>query len=1379
MNLTQENLTLPDITSNDVWNDIPKSSLPNSSAIFLETKADEHVSYSSSYFSSFRKELEYITILEELIERGEENLSIVYSYRSVSQAIPELMSSGMGKTDDEESSLSVDTRSEIYSKIIKILRPEMRKVRECMLYALEAINATYTSLSYISYKIQQKESIPEQYFLTLIRLLDILIILDNIKDKKVSITKDFIRYKRTVSAQANLETLEELSSLQNFLANQDSRKVRNYIFQSLLESVERINGYHAVFLDLLEYVVSALENHEDAVLPNERYSLLRVLPYLLVVIDYGAKQDSEDGNGSGSLFSGNGKNIYRSFSHNKVKHSTLQKHFQTYPVVPLYGDMYLFLETILLQSPSYDRQQLGPAWGFSDPANSDFNLVPGLEYHLSAHWETIRNQYSQYTTKLVALMNVCADMPALQKHTANFTTFETSRQVYLLLLEGVSLLSNWQFLIINTIVWKASHPCSWGVVLDHFPAKSDEQSVTPESLPPAVEYARMFKYNMTTQEVAVLVDCIFMVKSVVTLLLERESLLAPFVHCHTHRVVQQFVQGDLIPLLHRLDKRNKPILSTLLQIRSIAADWDAQPQDASSSDYKDYSRRQGRTSIVNKSQSVRVVAPTIHQLVILKMEIAALLTDNSEVRRRNSIFSKSDLEKDDIALFESLYLQCAYFPYALNYSTHLREDIGNFSFLWMREFSLELTRCIQYPVEYSLPWLCVEHVLSQSFFQNHMQTNVYFEKLLFLLDIYNDTAAHTFSIFHKQSLYEEVEAECNLVTDQLNFFLCEEIYLYYKQLAAEKVLSASLLRKFRDLKGNEFVRTAYSFLPTMLQQKTFQLLGRTINFTSVILQSIHGKLMADVDVAIKRFESLDVCNVVEFKTMLKFLATTHSLLSQHLTLDSFDAMLLEMDESFSPVANRGRISMHILNSLAKDIFPNFVYNHHTQRMIPGVLPLKPWRYGKGPKSSQLQRFYGNAVLSKLFEMQNKLTRQFFGINHIEALLSLDELLPHSAASGEVLHNSFTFQLSQLPMVLDQLIKNMYDKILDVSEYLDALIEGIPPCKPPQALFRSVGAYGYYEGKLKALLDYDDLKPEVFQNFREIGNSMVFFKEISNLLERNSTLNAHVVAYLFSKDSTFSGARHKVTSKSSHAESVDGVFRQLHADLVASLPKEERIDTQCLALVSNISKEVIPHMVNCQELGMCLTQHKLRSFFFHVLQLVEEFFYQQNITKEWSPYSNNFQSEKALVIEIENSKTFAKLWSALTFLFNVNESNKNTDINEQRIITNSAEFGDGFHIAGCLFLHILDQKALFELLNYSSQVLSMREYENAMGESITIGSSNIDQTLVDETKKFLSNAAAHHLITTDWFGYLGSIYESRKSYTSNSTTDRTFLPPSFR
>lgn len=58
------------------------------------------------------------------------------------------------------------------------------------------------------------------------------------------------------------------------------------------------------------------------------------------------------------------------------------------------------------------------------------------------------------------------------------------------------------------------------------------------------------------------------------------------------------------------------------------------------------------------------------------------------------------------------------------------------------------------------------------------------------------------------------------------------------------------------------------------------------------------------------------------------------------------------------------------------------------------------------------------------------------------------------------------------------MKNLFDKIVDVSEYLEALKDGVPPCVPPKFLFQTVGGYGYYEGKLRAILDYDDLKPEV-------------------------------------------------------------------------------------------------------------------------------------------------------------------------------------------------------------------------------------------------------------------------------------------------------------
>jgi len=148
-------------------------------------------------------------------------------------------------------------------------------------------------------------------------------------------------------------------------------------------------------------------------------------------------------------------------------------------------------------------------------------------------------------------------------------------------------------------------------------------------------------------------------------------------------------------------------------------------------------------------------------------------------------------------------------------------------------------------------------------------------------------------------------------------------------------------------------------------------------------------------------------------------------------------------------------------------------------------------------------------------------------------------------------------LTDLSMVIDQCLKNLCDKIVDVSEYLEALKDGVPPCDPPKFLFQTVGGYGYYEGmfcvivisfifsngdarvtiifeiyhslfcrifkfcillfhifpvgKLRAILDYDDLKPEVFQNFREIGNSIAFLHDLSDLLEVQAQFDFVLIA----------------------------------------------------------------------------------------------------------------------------------------------------------------------------------------------------------------------------------------------------------------------------
>lgn len=56
--------------------------------------------------------------------------------------------------------------------------------------------------------------------------------------------------------------------------------------------------------------------------------------------------------------------------------------------------------------------------------------------------------------------------------------------------------------------------------------------------------------------------------------------------------------------------------------------------------------------------------------------------------------------------------------------------------------------------------------------------------VLYPLDLYNDSALYALTIFRKQFLYDEVEAEVNLCFDQFVYKLSEQIFAHYKQLAA-------------------------------------------------------------------------------------------------------------------------------------------------------------------------------------------------------------------------------------------------------------------------------------------------------------------------------------------------------------------------------------------------------------------------------------------------------------------------------------------------------------------------------------------------------------------------------------------------------------------
>lgn len=183
----------------------------------------------------------------------------------------------------------------------------------------------------------------------------------------------------------------------------------------------------------------------------------------------------------------------------------------------------------------------------------------------------------------------------------------------------------------------------------------------------------------------------------------------------------------------------------------------------------------------------------------------------------------------------------------------------------------------QFPIEMSMPWILTDHILRSKepsmmeyvklYYICDLKNVLYntiiaFRYVLYPLDLYNDSALYATTIFRKQFLYDEVEAEVNLCFDQFVYKLSEQIFAHYKQLAASILLD----KRFRV----ECVALGAYLLPypranryeTLLKQRHVQLLGRSIDLNKLITQRINADMQKSLDLAISKFESGDITGVV-------------------------------------------------------------------------------------------------------------------------------------------------------------------------------------------------------------------------------------------------------------------------------------------------------------------------------------------------------------------------------------------------------------------------------------------------------------------------------------------------------------------------------------
>lgn len=141
-----------------------------------------------------------------------------------------------------------------------------------------------------------------------------------------------------------------------------------------------------------------------------------------------------------------------------------------------------------------------------------------------------------------------------------------------------------------------------------------------------------------------------------------------------------------------------------------------------------------------------------------------------------------------------------------------------------------------------------------------------------------------------------------------------------------------------------------------------------------------------------------------------------------------------------------------------------------------------------PKGQPIYLF-GAKQFNNAFSAYFDLNKGFFGELHIRAIISLVGRKSMAVMIGELAKN--------LELLFTQLL----------SPYVQALMRGFPPStKLPLFLYKTIGTYEYFYAKLKPLLTYRDLKTEVFQSFREFGNTFCFVALLDQVLEQENVLN---------------------------------------------------------------------------------------------------------------------------------------------------------------------------------------------------------------------------------------------------------------------------------
>ncbi|XP_009757044.1 protein PIR isoform X1 [Nicotiana sylvestris] len=968
----------------------------------------------AAYRLSLSEDTKAINQLNTLIQEGKEMGSVLYTYRSCVKALPQLPDS------------MKQSQADLYLETYQVLDLEMSRLREIQRWQASAASKLAADMQRFSRPERRINGPTVTHLWSMLKLLDVLIQLDHLKNAKASIPNDFSWYKRTftqvsVQWQDTDSMREELDDLQIFLST------RWAILLNLHVEMFRVNNVEDILQILIVFIVESLELNFALLFP-ERHTLLRVLP-VLVVLASSSEKDSES--------------LYK-----RVKINRLINIFKNDPVIPAFPDLHLSPAAILKELSTYFPKFSAQTRALTLPAPHELQPREAQEYQrqylIVNHIGAIRAEHDDFTVRFASAMSQLVLLKSIDGVDVEWVK-EVKGNIYDMVVEGFQLLSRWTARVWEQCAWKFSRPCK-----DPVPIESQEM---PASFS---DYEKVVRYNYSAEERKALVELVSYIKSIGSMMQKVDTSVTDALWETIHAEVQDFVQNTVATMLRTTFRKKKDLSRILSDMRTLSADWMANTSkpETEMQSYQ-HSGEESRGTFFFP----RPVAPTSAQVHCLQFLIYEVVSGGN-MRKPGGIFgnSGSEIPINDLKQLETFFYKLGFFLHVLDYTATLG-TLTDLGFLWFREFYLESSRVIQFPIECSLPWMLVDHVIESPIIG-------LLESALMPFDIYNDAAQQALVILKQRFLYDEIEAEVDNCFDIFVLKLCETIFTYYKSWAARELLDPSFL--FAIDIGEKFAVQPMRFI-ALLKTTRVKLLGRTINLRSLIADRMNKMFRDNLEFLFDRFESQDLCAIVELEMLLDILQLTHELLSKDLIIDSFNLMLNEMQENVSLVSYSSRLASQIWTEMQNDFLPNFILCNTTQRFVRSSrVPPVPVQKPSVPYAKP--NFYcGTPDLNSAYQSFARLYCGFFGVPHMFSLVKL-------------------VGSRSLPWLMRALLDHISNKITTVEPMITGLQQALP---------KSIGLLpfdGGISGCMRLVKEHlscwhskSELKAEVLCGIKEIGS----------------------------------------------------------------------------------------------------------------------------------------------------------------------------------------------------------------------------------------------------------------------------------------------------